>query len=58
MKVTLIEAKTLSEAWFQALYRIQAEGREYTIDRGSYEGLKRKEFEYAVIKIEYPGSRP
>jgi thymidylate synthase len=58
MEITVIEAKTLSEAWFQALYRIQTEGREYTIDRGSYKGLKRREFEYAVIKIEYPGSRP
>ena len=58
MNITIIEAKTLSEAWFQALYRIQTEGFEYTIDRGSYEGQKRKEFDYAVIKIEYPGSRP
>ena len=58
MNVTLIEAKTLNEAWFQALYRIQTEGREYKIDRGSYKGIRRKEFEYVVFKIEYPGARP
>jgi thymidylate synthase len=58
LNITLIEAKTLSEAWFQALYRIQKEGSDYTIERGSYEGMKRKEFDYVVIRIEYPGTRP
>lgn len=32
--------------------------REYTIDRGSYEGQKRREFDFVVLQIEYPGSRP
>jgi len=51
LKITVIEAKTLSEAWFQALHRIQTEGSEYKIERGSYEGLKRKELDDAVIRI-------
>lgn len=33
-------------------------GREYVIDRGSYAGQKRLEFDYATIHIRYPGVRP
>lgn len=31
---------------------------EYIIDRGSYEGQKRREFEFIVVKIQKPESRP
>lgn len=58
MKISLIEAKTLNEAWFQSLKRVLEDGYEYVIDRGSYQGHKRKELDFAVIRIEYPGARP
>lgn len=31
---------------------------EYTIDRGSYPGQKRRELDYVVIHIKFPGTRP
>ena len=58
MKIVVIEAKTLPEAWFQCIRAVLDDGYEYVIDRGSYQGQKRKELDFVVIKIEYPGSRP
>jgi thymidylate synthase len=33
-------------------------GRKYTVDRGSYVGQERLEFDYITIHIKYPGVRP
>ena len=51
-------ARDLSDAWFQCLYNIFDKGNVYTIDRGSYEGQRRLEFDYVTIKITHPGVRP
>lgn len=53
-----INATTLPDAWFQALYNIFDHGRLYTIDRGSFEGQKRLEYPYITIHIKNPGVRP
>ncbi|MBU1173344.1 MAG: thymidylate synthase, partial [Proteobacteria bacterium] len=62
MKVINIEAKTLPEAWFLCIKNLWNKQREgvhtYIIDRGSFEGHKRLEFDYVTIHVEYPGSRP
>ena len=58
MDITFIEARDLPDAWFQCLYQVMEKGREYVIDRGSYKGQKRREFEFAVVKINYPETRP
>ena len=58
MKISTIEARDLSEAWFLCLCQTLAEGREYKIDRGSYAGERRKELEFAVIQIKHPETRP
>jgi len=58
MKISTIEARDLSEAWFLCLCKVLTEGREYKIDRGSYAGERRKELEFAVIQIKHPGTRP
>lgn len=58
MRIAQIIAKTLPEAWFLCLKRCLEEGYEYTIDRGSYAGQKRKEFDFITVHIEYPGSEP
>jgi len=58
MKVSLIDARDLSEAWFLCLGKTITEGREYKIDRGSYAGQKRRELEFVVVQIRYPGTRP
>lgn len=58
MNITTIEARDLSEAWFLCLKQTLETGREYTIQRGSYAGQKRKELDLAVVQIKYPGTRP
>ena len=58
MKITLIEARDLSEAWFLCLCEVVTKGYEHKIDRGSYAGQKRKELDLAVIQASYPGTRP
>lgn len=61
MDITVIEAKTLPEIWFQCIRQLLDNSvgiREYVIDRGSYAGQKRREFDFVVLKIEYPGSLP
>jgi thymidylate synthase len=57
MKLEFIEARDLPDAWFQCVYQILENGRTYVIDRGSYEGQKRLEFDYVTIHIKYPGTR-
>jgi thymidylate synthase len=58
MKISVITAKTLPEAWFLCIRDVLATGYEYKISRGSFAGQYRKEFDYVVIQVEYPGSRP
>jgi len=58
MDVTFIEARDLPDAWFQCVYGIFEHGREYTIDRGSFKGNRRMEYDFVVIKIKYPETRP
>ena len=58
MNLEFIKARDLSDAWFQCIYRILEVGKEYTIDRGSYKGQKRLEFDYITVHIKYPGVRP
>jgi len=60
MKPVYIEARDLPDAWFQCVYRIfEIDGvHEYKIDRGSFEGQKRREFDIVMVHIKYPGTRP
>jgi thymidylate synthase len=60
MKPVLIEARDLADAWFQCVYRIFEEDsvHEYVVDRGSFEGIRRREFDIIMINIKYPGTRP
>jgi len=58
LKLASIEARDLPDAWFQSVYAILDEGYEYTIDRGSYTGQKRMEFDYITVRIRFPGTRP
>jgi len=58
MKLSVIEARDLSEAWFLCLGKVLESGCEYKIDRGSYAGQRRKELDLAVVQIAYPGTRP
>ena len=58
MDISVIEARDLSEAWFLCLRKALEEGHDYRIERGSYAGQRRKELDFAVVKINYPGTRP
>ena len=49
---------SISDAWYQALYKCVEVGREFIIDKGSYEGQKRLEFDYITIKIKFPNTLP
>ena len=49
-----INANTLPDSWFQLVYSILDNGREFIIDRGSYAGQKRLEFDYVTINIAQP----
>jgi len=58
MEISHIEARDLSEAFFQCCRRILTAGYEYTIDKGSFEGTRRKELDFVIIHIKKPGTRP
>ena len=53
-----IEATSLPDAWFQTVYKCIETARDFTIDRGSYTGMRRLEFDYITIHIKFPGARP
>ncbi|MBI4268011.1 MAG: thymidylate synthase [Chloroflexi bacterium] len=58
MKISVIDARDLSEAWFLCLGKTLAEGYEYRIERGSYTGQRRKELDFVTVQVRYPGTRP
>jgi thymidylate synthase len=58
MNIAFIEARDLSEAWFQCVCKTLTDGHEYKIERGSYADQNRKELDFVVLKVQYPGTRP
>ena len=58
MNIETIIARDLSEAWFLCLVKTLTEGYEYKVERGSYVGQYRKELDFVIIQISYPGTRP
>jgi len=58
MEITKIDARDLPEAWFRCLGTVLVNGRDYKIDRGSFTGQHRKQLDYLVVHIKYPGNEP
>jgi len=58
MDIIHINATTISDAWFQTVYKCIEEGRSFKIEEGSYKGQKRLEFDYITIHIKYPEMEP
>jgi len=58
LNIQYIQATHLGDAWFQTLFKILEEGSVFTIDRGSYAGQKRLEFDWITVHIQRPGDRP
>jgi len=54
LEPVFIDAFDLDDAWFQCLCRILEKGHVYTITRGSYEGQRRLEFDFAVVRVKKP----
>ena len=58
LNIQHIKATNLGDAWFQTLFRILEEGTVFKIDRGSYTGQKRLEFDWVTIEVKHPGTKP
>jgi len=58
VEITVLEVRDLDEAWWRCIKEVLEHGYEYTIDRGSHAGGKRKEFDLIVCQIKHPGTRP
>lgn len=58
LKIVNVEAFDIPDAWYQCIMKLFEYGYEYTIDRGSYKGQKRLEFDYIVVRITNPDNRP
>lgn len=58
LKPIEIDATTLSDAWFQSLYRCIEVGRDFTVDEGSFETQKRLEFDSIRVHIRTPEVLP
>ena len=53
-----IEARDLPDLWFQAVNDILDRGRRFTIDRGSYCGQTRLEYDFFTGHVRFPGTQP
>ena len=54
LKPVHIEAFDLDDAWFQCLCAILEKGHVYKIDRGSYVGQHRLEFDFVTVRVKNP----
>jgi thymidylate synthase len=54
LEPVFIEAFDLDDAWFQCLAKILERGYVYTITRGSYQGQRRLEFDFATVRVKKP----
>ncbi len=58
MKIHKISARDLPDLWFQAVHDILEHGKRFKIDRGSYAGQTRLEYDYFTGHVKYPGTIP
>lgn len=58
MDIHKIEARDLGDLWFQAVHDILDKGRRFVIDRGSYAGQTRLEYDYFIGHVRFPGTKP
>lgn len=58
MIIHRIEARDLPDLWFQAVHDILDYGKRFTIDRGSYAGQTRLEYDYFIGHVHHPGAKP
>ncbi len=58
MNIHKIEARDLPDLWFQAVHDILDKGSRFTIDRGSYAGQTRLEYDYFIGHVKHPYTEP
>lgn len=58
MYIHKIKARDLPDLWFQAVHDILDHGRRFEIDRGSYAGQTRLEYDFFMGHVRYPGTQP
>ena len=58
LQLASITARNLDEAFFLCIRHLFQKGRIYKIDRGSYEGHRRLEYDFITVQISHPGERP
>ncbi len=58
MHIHRIDARDLPDLWFQAVHDILDNGRRFVVDRGSYAGQTRLEYDYFTGFIRHPGTHP
>ena len=54
MYIHKIQARDLPDLWFQAIYDILEHGRRFFVDRGSYAGQTRLEYDYFIGHVMQP----
>ena len=58
MDIHKVIARDLPDLWFQAVHDILDNGRRFIIDRGSYAGQTRLEYDYFIGHVKYPQTHP
>ncbi len=58
MNIHMLRARDLPDLWFQAVHDILDHGSRFTIDRGSYAGQTRLEYDYFMGHVKFPGTQP
>ena len=58
MHIHKIEARDLPDLWFQAVHDILDHGNRFVIDRGSYAGQTRLEYDFFMGHVKFPGTAP
>ncbi len=61
MNIHTVKATTIPDAWFQLIAGLvhgDVPHEVYEIDKGSYVGQQRLEYNHVTVQIDHPGSRP
>ncbi len=58
MYIHHVKARDIPDLWFQAVHDILDHGSRFQIDRGSYAGQTRLEYDYFIGNITHPGTMP
>ena len=58
LKPIFIKARNIDQAHFNCIRELFKQGVLYVIDRGSYEGHLRLEFDFLTLQITHPEDRP